>query len=114
LFAEYVLRFVIGGLAVSAFSAVGDVFRPRSFAGLFGAAPSIAIATVTITVWTEGRGYAATEGRSMVIGALALGVYSIIVCRLLKRRHQPALRATMWSMLVWFGVALGLDWLLLG
>jgi hypothetical protein len=43
---EYSLRFLAGGIAVSAFAALGDTLRPISFAGLFGAAPSIAFATV--------------------------------------------------------------------
>ena len=29
---EYVLRFVAGGIAVSAFAALGDTLRPKSFA----------------------------------------------------------------------------------
>jgi hypothetical protein len=41
---EYALRFLAGGIAVSAFAALGDALRPKSFAGLFGAAPSIALA----------------------------------------------------------------------
>ena len=41
---EYLLRFIAGGIAVSAFAAFGDAVRPKSFAGLFGAAPSIALA----------------------------------------------------------------------
>jgi hypothetical protein len=45
---QYLIRFFTGGLMVSAFAAVGDVVRPKSFAGLFGAAPSIAIATLLI------------------------------------------------------------------
>jgi len=111
---EYVLRFVIGGLAVSAFAALGDIFRPRSFAGLFGAAPSIAIATLMITLWQKGAHYTAIEGRSMLFGAAALGVYSVIVFRLLKRDHLGTLVASLSAILGWFAVALGLDWLLLG
>lgn len=52
---ELVLRFVIGGLAVSAFAALGDVLKPKSFAGLFGAAPSIALATLGLTMHTYGK-----------------------------------------------------------
>lgn len=110
---EYVLRFLIGGIAVSAFSALGDLFRPRSFAGLFGAAPSIAIATLMITLWRQGPYYVAIEGRSMILGAVALGVYCVAVSRLLKRRHVSALRATMLAMPLWLGTALILNWLLL-
>jgi hypothetical protein len=37
---EYSLRFLAGGIAVSGFAALGDTLRPKSFAGLFGAALS--------------------------------------------------------------------------
>jgi hypothetical protein len=45
---EYVVRFLLGGVVVSAFSMLGDMLRPKSFAGLFGAAPSVALATLGI------------------------------------------------------------------
>jgi hypothetical protein len=51
---QYLIRFFAGGLMVSAFAAVGDVVRPKSFAGLFGAAPSIAIATLLIALLKQG------------------------------------------------------------
>ena len=50
---ELIFRFLIGGTLVSAFALVGDAVRPKSFAGLFGAAPSIALATLGLTVATE-------------------------------------------------------------
>lgn len=111
---EYVLRFLIGGLAVSAFAVIGDVLRPKSFAGLFGAAPSIALATLGLAIWQHGGGYAAEEGQAMMLGALALGAYSVTVCQLMVRRHQSALTATTLALIVWFGVALGLKQAVLG
>lgn len=42
---EYIVRFLVGGLVVSSFAVLGEIFRPKSFAGIFGAAPSIALAT---------------------------------------------------------------------
>ena len=33
---EYVIRFLVGGIVVSAFAVLGDILRPKSFAGLFG------------------------------------------------------------------------------
>jgi hypothetical protein len=45
---DYLLRFAAGGLIVSAFAVLGDVLRPKSFAGLFGAAPSVALATLSL------------------------------------------------------------------
>ena len=32
---EILVRFLIGGIAVSFFSVLGDLFKPKSFAGLF-------------------------------------------------------------------------------
>ena len=56
---EYVVRFVAGGLIVSVFAIVGDMLRPKSFAGLLGAAPSVALATLGIAVVQHGAQYAA-------------------------------------------------------
>jgi hypothetical protein len=112
--ADYVLRFFIGGLVVSGFAVLGDIFRPKSFAGLFGAAPSIAIATLGMTIWQHGGTYAAIEGRSMIFGAIALGLYSFAVCQLLKRFRYPVWFATAVALTIWFTVGFGLKSLLLG
>ena len=111
---EYVIRFCLGGFAVSAFAVLGDLFRPKSFAGLFGAAPSVAVATLAIAFWNQGAAYAALEGRSMMIGSLALCLYSIAVCQLMIRYEFSALVATVVSLIAWTSVALGGKWLLLG
>ena len=67
---EYVVRFLVGGVVVSAFAMLGDVLRPKSFAGLFGAAPSVALATLGIAVYRHGAGYAAQQTWAMTAGAL--------------------------------------------
>jgi hypothetical protein len=56
---EYGLRFLAGGIVVSAFAALGDTLRPKSFASLFGAAPSIALATLLITLSHKGAPFSA-------------------------------------------------------
>ena len=43
---QILIRFIIGGMIVSAFAIIGDVLKPKTFAGLFGAAPSVALATL--------------------------------------------------------------------
>ena len=106
---EYRLRFIAGGIAVSAFAAFGDALRPKSFAGLFGAAPSIALATLLITLSQKGAPFAAVEGRSMIVGAFALAAYSWTVCVLLKKFMLPSWTATMAALVVWFAVAFGLS-----
>jgi hypothetical protein len=61
---ELTVRFVIGGVVISFFAVMGDVLKPKSFAGLFGAAPSVALATLGLTICADGKLFAAREARS--------------------------------------------------
>jgi hypothetical protein len=105
---EIVLRFLIGGAVVSAFALLGDLFKPKSFAGLFGAAPSVALATLALTLSLEGASDVATEARSMVVGAIAFLVYASVVSWVMMHYKWRALPVTASSILLWFGVAFGL------
>jgi Protein of unknown function (DUF3147) len=105
---EYVVRFLVGGAVVSAFAMLGDMLRPKSFAGLFGAAPSVALATLGVAVYQHGAGYAALQSQTMMAGAVALAVYSVVVCHLLVRAQLGAAPATLLSLVVWLIVAVGL------
>ena len=104
---EIIFRVIVGGIVVSAFSFLGDLLKPKSFAGLFGAAPSVALATLVLTVMKEGKQYASTEAKSMVLGAIAFCLYAFVVSRLLIRGRLPARIASV-ALMVWFGCALGL------
>jgi hypothetical protein len=105
---QILIRFLIGGVVVSLFSLIGDLFKPKSFAGLFGAAPSVALATLGLTVASEGTSYAATEAFSMLAGAIALCAYTACVSWVMMRYNRKALWATISSMPVWMGIAFGL------
>jgi hypothetical protein len=105
---EYVVRFLVGGVVVSAFAMLGDMLRPKSFAGLFGAAPSVALATLGIAVYRHGADYAAQQTWAMTAGAVALAVYGLVVCQLLIRARLRAAPATLVSLVVWLIVAFGL------
>jgi len=109
---EILIRFLIGGSVVSAFSVVSDLFKPKTFGGLFGAAPSIALASLGLTVATEGRAIAATEARSMIIGAVALFVYAAVFSCLVLRFRLRSLPVFLPGLLLWLGLATGL-WCLL-
>ncbi len=65
------VRFLVGGAVVSLFAIIGDLLKLKGFAGLFGRPPSAALATLGLTVATEGASNAATEARSMMAGAIA-------------------------------------------
>jgi hypothetical protein len=111
---EVLLRFVIGGAVVSAFAILGDLLRPKSFAGLFGAAPSVALATLGMAIAQHGGRYAATESRAMMAGAVALLCYSVVVCQLLMRFRCNALAATLIALPAWLVIALALQPLFAG
>lgn len=105
---EYLFRFLIGGATVSLFAVLGDVFRPRSFAGLFAAAPTIALATLGLEFVTGPRRVTAVEGRSMILGAVALGVYSLLVGWLLLKHNWSTLSSALVALPAWFAAAFGL------
>jgi hypothetical protein len=111
---DVVVRFLAGGLLVSGFAILGDVLRPKSFAGLFGAAPSVALASLSLAFAKDGAAYVAIESRSMVFGALGFLIFCVIVCHLLMRWRFSATVATGSSLLAWLGVAFGLKQLVLG
>ncbi len=105
---DFLERFLFGGLIVSAFAVVGDVLRPKSFAGLFGAAPSVALATLTLTLLTEHKQYVALEARSMVVGAFAFLAYTLACIYFMAKQHFRAAPSTVALLFVWGGFALGL------
>jgi hypothetical protein len=111
---DHVIRFLAGGAVVSIFAVLGDLLRPKSFAGLFGAAPSVALGTLTLAFSKQGPTYVATEGRSMLLGSLALTLYCIVVCQLLIRLRVSALTASVCAMMVWLAGALTLKFLFFG
>jgi len=110
---DILLRFLIGGAMVAIFSFIGCLFSPKSFAGLFGAAPSVALATLFLTVSHNGSQYAAIEARSMIGGAIAFLLYAFCVTVILTTERFSALSATLASMPIWFASAflLWLVWL---
>jgi len=105
---QILVRFLVGGAVVSAFAIIGDLLKPKTFAGLFGAAPSVALATLGLTVATEGTSYASTEAHSMMAGAIAFTVYASCVSWVMMRYRLNALLVTTCSLPLWLGAAFGL------
>jgi len=102
---EILVRFLVGGAMVSLFALLGDLFEPKSFGGLFGAAPSVAIATLALTIHTRGAAYAAVEARSMVLGAIALLDYALSISWSLHRTKRKVASAVFVALVPWLLVA---------
>jgi uncharacterized membrane protein (GlpM family) len=98
---ELVVRFLVGGAIVSLFALIADVLKPKGFAGLFGAAPSVALATLALTIATHGRLYAATEARSMVAGAAAFLLYALSCVYFIGMKQGKAAPTAIALLAVW-------------
>ena len=97
-----------GGLFVVAFALVGEILKPKRFAGLFSAAPSVALANLMVVIVTKGHPDAAANTKGMIVGGLALAA-SCLVGMAVVRRYR-ALRASvlvcvLWLVLAWAGYA---------
>lgn len=110
---DIIYRFVVGGVVVSFFAILGDVLQPKSFAGLFGAAPSVALATLSLTISANGKTMAATEARSMIAGAAAFFVYASLCTRLMKKYKLHAATASVSALTAWLLCSIGVWWLVL-
>lgn len=100
-----VVKAVLGGLLVAGFAVVGHVLRPKWFAGLFGAAPSVAIASLAVTVLDKGHHQASLAAYGMLFGSAGFVAFGVCVRPLLERLH--AVVATSLGCVAWFAVALG-------
>ena len=100
------LKTAIGGLAVVGFSLIGQAGHPKRFSGLFAAAPSVALASLAITVITNGAGRAEPYAQGMLIGSAGMIAYGLISLYLIERLH--ALLGSILAWLAWLAVAGGL------
>jgi len=105
---QIALRFVLGGLVVTAFAVLGDMLKPKRFAGIFGAAPAVALATLTLTFAQKGADDVATMGRSLMAGAVGFLVYSLVVSLMEDHVGWPGWLIAGLAWLVWFAVAFGI------
>jgi hypothetical protein len=106
---ELLLRFFLGGLLVSVFALVGGAWQPKSFAGLFGAAPSVAIVSLALAYAKHDSAVVREEAVSMIFGSLALVAYSALCVVLAKSRPLPLGKSAILGWSVWLGVAFALS-----
>ena len=102
---DLVIRFILGGVIVSLFSATGELWKPKTFSGIFGAAPSVALASLALTFERNGAAMVASLARSMLLGSLALFVYAAVCAWAARRRAWPVWLSALSAWLSWFGVA---------
>ena len=97
------LKALAGGLLVVAFSLVGQVVQPKRFAGVFTAAPAVALASLLLTAHVKGVGMAVPQATGMIVGSAGMIVYCIFTLFAVDRFH--ALLGSIGAWLAWFAVA---------
>jgi hypothetical protein len=105
-FAIIAVRAVLGGAFVALFSVVGELLRPKSFAGIFAAAPSVALASLIITDVDKGSAAVWMSGLGMLAGAVAMVAAFTVAIDSVKRFR--AMRGALAAIGVWLLVASGL------
>jgi uncharacterized membrane protein (GlpM family) len=88
-----------GGLLVVAFALLSETLQPKRFAGLFGAAPAVAIAGLAIVLASKGGHDARESSIGMLAGAAGMLCYAAATIGLLKR--MSALHASALGMVAW-------------
>lgn len=104
----FAARAAAGGTLVVLFSLISEAVKPKAFAGIFAAAPSVAVASLAITVLAQGPAQARQASIGMVAGAIGMAACCTVAVAVL-----PRLRAGRGSLLAlgaWLVVTLGLYW----
>ena len=68
------VKAVNGGLFVVAFALIGEMANPKRFAGMFSAAPSIALANLLVVAVADGSATGVQNCWGMIVGAVAFAV----------------------------------------
>ncbi len=100
---EVAVKALAGGLFVLAFAALAQMISPKRFAGVFSAAPSVALGSLLVTLAFSGPGDGARSARGMQVGAVAFTVYCLAAVPLIKA--WGAWRGSAAALGVWAAVA---------
>jgi hypothetical protein len=93
------VRVLAGGALVVAFAMLGDALKPKMFAGLFGAAPSVATASLLVSGLAMGAAKDERYASGMIAGAIGLIVYSAAAA--LAVRHLGSIFGTIVAWVAW-------------
>ena len=101
-----VAKTIFGGVLVLVFAALSETLKPKRFAGILAAAPSVAIAGLAVGALSKGPADQSHAAQTMIAGAVALAVYAA-VATLTLRRFGPLKGASV-AGIAWVVTALAL------
>ena len=95
-----------GGLFVVAFALMGEMLQPKRFAGLFSAAPSVALANMIVVIAAKGHSDGIANARGMMVGAVAFALSAlvgVVFVRRYRAKRGSAFMAATWLVLAGAG-----------
>jgi uncharacterized membrane protein (GlpM family) len=72
---ELVLRLLMGGVAVSLFAAVAELFKPKTFSGIFVSAPAVALVSAALVFSQRGDSIVRAQALGMICGSCGFVAY---------------------------------------
>lgn len=103
-----IAKALLGGVLVLVFAALSETLKPKRFAGILAAAPSVAIAGLSVGAAAKGPLDQAQSAHTMIAGAIALAVYAGVAVFTLRR--FGALKGASIAGLAWLITAVALFW----
>jgi len=102
---DLVLRFGLAGVAVSLFASLAELIKPKTFSGILGAAPAVALVSVAITFAQRGGGVVREHALGMICGGAGFLAYAFGCVFLTAKTRIPVWLGAgiCWSL--WFLVA---------
>jgi uncharacterized membrane protein (GlpM family) len=97
------IKGLAGGSLVVAFALLSEGLRPKRFAGLFSAAPAVAIAGLTVVVLGETAHKAHENSLGMIAGCVGMIAYAAAAVPLLRRKR--AVVAAALALFAWTAAA---------
>jgi uncharacterized membrane protein (GlpM family) len=97
------LKGVAGGSLVVVFALLSEGLSPKRFAGLFSAAPAVAIAGLAIVLLDKGPHEAHQNAAGMIAGAAGMIAYAAWTVTLLRRRRASV--ASLIALAAWLAAA---------
>lgn len=90
---------LLGGVLVVLFAVGAETLSPKRFAGVFAGAPSVALASLSVTLATKGSAEAAVACAGMAAGAVGFAAYC--ACSPALMRRLGTLRGSAAALVAW-------------
>lgn len=102
---ELVLRFALGGVAVSLFAAMAELFQPKTFSGIFAAAPAVALVSLALLFAQRSLAVVREHTLGMAWGGVSFLAYASACVFTTASTRVPVWLGALIAWAVWIAIA---------